>query len=394
MVSTRRPSRSAPTLEHPALAKSEELAKANYYAAIFGAAPRSFTSAVQQLRLDARDELKYPSESSEFQLRRLLNGPTFLANMYYAAKTYRPEAWEQNLVKEPFDLVRSFDLRTISALITLSYLFKRAKRLSDQDEWRYLGDPIETFADVGMLIADALDNVDACSAILSGPMLLIGMAAFLAEDKKEFQKYRRELKGRRLFDPIKEMTIWGCTSYDVASCLLVMMGFSAADADAFRRGFSSCAVEPLPPDVLSFRVMHVCLGDLANKSLKRQGPKLREALAAAQAAVETGSRHRWLSRTRADADPSVLVDLPGVEWERTTGIAKKLSPRANVTAPEAAPKPKQPVPEEQAGGFEQPDLPQRCKYEELPAELRAEISVGEFEQLKHMSCEEIVSLFS
>ncbi len=372
--------------------KDDRMNLAYRFARAFGAPPTSFTLAIYYLMQDQKRGDGLLGKESEYQLARLLKGPTFLANLYYAAKSYHPEAWENGSIKEPLDLARSFDPKTLSALIALTYLYKKAKRLAGEEEWRFLGPPAEAYVDAGMAIAARL-SIHPCDGMLSGALLVIAMTAFLAEDKKGFQKYRRGLK-QRLYDPRAEMEMWGCTSYEVAACLLIMMGFSAAYADAYCCGFSSaphdCAVEGAE----SFRRLYGCLQALP-QARPSQDQEEQAALIEAREIIESGGKLHWLSRTREDAAPANLLDLPGVQWEHACSIMQQLGRRAPLTIPAALAAGTNSAMETEAGeSLEQDELPVSCSYEELSDALQEQISREEFEQLKHMPREEIEQLFS
>ena len=359
-------------------ASSESLVTASSFASMYGPPPNSFTSLIRQLNLDVRRGSATFSSGSEYQLLRLLKGPTFLTNLYYSTKRYVPERWTMGSIREPIDMARSYDMETLSAIIALCYLYKKAKRLTDSEEWRFVGDPIEGYADVGMHVGRQVEGIGAFAGLVSGTFLQLGLAALCAEDKAGFQQYRRTLKGKACFEEKYEMQRWGCTSYEIGACLLITMGFTIDQAEAFRQGFDRSAQgacgEP-------YRQMHRVFTALARGEALRDDGPLSKAVEEAGPLLEDPNRLRWLSRSKEDANEALKNFSLGGRHS-TNG-----SPHAAAPAPELSDL------QSAVDEFAAPVLPQRCRYEELPESLQKEIAPEDFVQIQHMSLQEILDLF-
>ena len=319
--------------EHSYEPRCEQLGRAQYFADVFGPPPHTFSLAIANLMLDFQNGKEELSDRSVFQVTRLQKAPSFLAHLYYATRAYYPEKWEQGHISRPIDLARCYDPRTLSAIIALSYLYKRAKRICHPHEWPFIAKALQLNTDIGMHLGKTFTDISTSCGLLGGAMIFLAQAAFHAEDPQGLQRYRRAVKQNMLFDPDLELRTWGCTSYQIAACLMAIIGFRSDYSAAFCLGFESTNLDQVLPDEDSARFRHVraylesvhsgralILKDecasIEVEMLMQDARKMKER------SLED-SVH-WLARNKDDISPETLSELQGISWDHTAAVLQKL----------------------------------------------------------------------
>ena len=102
------------------------------------------------------------------------------------------------------------------------------------------------------------------------------------------------------------------------------MGFTAREAGAFCQGFSALPGARLSAEAADYHRMRKALQASASGEEVGGDPQLTALLAQVRTIIARGGAPRWLSRTREDANPDKLGELPGVSWERNSRVLELL----------------------------------------------------------------------
>lgn len=345
---------------------NESFQTAKQYAAVIGAMPIAFSTTIRALMVDFQSGASELSENSKYQVGRLVSAPTIHAALGYLALTTKPREVAEIDQADPLSLANLFDPVTLAAAISQIYLFKRAKRICSQEDWRFLAEPWQKNIEVAMLLGNRGTDVGFGVGLLGVGMLYTAYSAFLAFDKKGFAEYRRHLKRQKILtDLAYEMKQWGCSCFQVASHIMLSLSFGRPLVGAWCEGFGFI------PGLGSFQtsgyttrfrfvrnwidtvVKHEDAISKANVGIEGLDTKTTETLIeSVRSLLEQTSEYRWLEKEKAD-----LAEF-----------CKKFKKAAAV--PSAS-----------------------VKYEDLPESIRGQLSVEEFKQLAHMSLAEILEVF-
>lgn len=298
---------------------------ASRYAALIGAMPATFSTAIKELMVDDQHGLPCLSERSEFQIGRVLRGATALSVIYWAGRTFTEEKMPPGWIYSSLQIARFFKPSTLAALLAFTYLFKRAKRIIDPEEWQFISEPLQKNTEICALLGWHLPEVGSTVGLIGGAMTNIAFACYCAHDKRGFTEYRRLLRMKRQFQmPATELSNWGCTSLQIATQLMLQSGFGVDITHSFIEGFRDPL--PLPNGERArgpFVAVHKWLRELAGTSPGTAGsteqgqsntsasnnPILTEKLMTIH---RQGSLYHWLEKGAADisaeATPNLLLD--------------------------------------------------------------------------------------
>jgi hypothetical protein len=289
----------------------------------FRSPPANFVAVVRQMTKSGGDaSLANPRIGPGFELRRFLKANTVQAHYFFAAKAYRPEILQQpNLGSyEPF--VEGFSALDHSALLGMVCLFKSFLRRSDKDEWGYIQEPLYDALTVGAALGNALPGIGLGRGLLARGMRYLAFAPFLWSAKKGFQEYRRHLKKHDLaFDMEWEKRVWGCTTLEVSTLCLQVLGFNGGMSEDYYRGLTprdALSEKPSTPGENAFRAAHgwiEYLMDGVALPANISGEFTRSAADAAQFRTEVASlahapnRIEWLNKGRGSLTPESAPEL-------------------------------------------------------------------------------------
>lgn len=114
----------------------------------------------------------------------------------------------------------------ITTVFALLFLFRRAKRVVDQEEWERVEQNICLHMELGGLIGSTFEQVGRGNGILICGARYLAYSLLSCHKLASFQKYRRAIKNKdKLFDPNLEFSTFGCTHLQLASELLRRLGF-------------------------------------------------------------------------------------------------------------------------------------------------------------------------
>lgn len=306
------------------LQNSGEIAR--HYSQLLGFIPQSFSGTVRSLIIDMREGLLQASPRSTFQIGRLLKAPTVLSSIYYATRSFLPNNLSKERPITPLEMVRLYDPLSLASLLALSYLYRRARRICDQDEWKFISQPWQRNLEIGALIGLRAKEIGMSYGILSGSMLFVAFSTLLANDKKKFTEYRRHLKKySKDIDPEYERKQWGCSSAQVAANILLSMGFgvnlSAAIAASYLVDFKTA--KPKDSMVKRFYTARACIIELyKNLSLpsllKQSEGNYNDTLNRIGQVIEKGSLYNWLERNKSEVGDGLTPEIIIIDREPTT----------------------------------------------------------------------------
>lgn len=293
----------------------ESWTQARTLAKLIGEIPSSFASTIRALLLDNEKRGGEISTGTTFLLTRLLKGPSVYAPLYYATLTFHEDKIKGMPQVSAEFIAKLYDPMEMGALLGMTYLYRRAKRLVEDEEWQYIDVPLQTQAELGAHLGIHMPAIGLAQGLFAGAMRNIAFAAFQKSDKKAFTAYRRHLKTKNLrFDDELEMLSWDCTSTQIASVLIQTLGFGVSFADCFTRGLSSPLEEfsKMESDVFRFAITRLWFDSLLKNGtvpdIKHRGafypsPEgLTKLLAASNIIRKSGSVHHWLARKKDDLD--------------------------------------------------------------------------------------------
>ncbi len=294
------------------------------YANLIGTMPATFSSSIKELMGDDSKALSNLSEKSEFQVGRVLRGPTALALMYWASKTFCPHKMPPGWIYSSLQIARFYPPSTLATILAYTYLFKRVKRIVKPEEWQFISEPLQKNIEICALLGWNIPEVGSTHALLGGGILHLAFACYSAHDPKGYAEYRRYLKIKKLVQSSEfEIKTWGCTSIQIASQILLQAGFGVTLAHQFVEGYR----EPLPNSNTEraknpFAMVRSWLQELAtknpsdNENTPHNGkssqitngttPDLVEKLLLIQ---KNGSLHHWLEKGAEDISPDKSPDL-------------------------------------------------------------------------------------
>lgn len=174
---------------------------------------------------------------SRYFVERLFKSKSLIAPFHFAAKALGKEKKGGSLTTHILQVFSPFEL---AIMLSLVYLMRRAKTLCDPDEFKYLADPIYENSLVGLAAGRIIPAIGGGMGLIEGTMRHLALSTFLKHDVKGFKEYRRERK--RLADgwrPDLEAERWGCSSIQIASVFLQVLGFGVHRSNAYINAYRS-----------------------------------------------------------------------------------------------------------------------------------------------------------
>lgn len=293
------------------------------YANLLGQLPSSFSSTMRTLKGDADKGLP-AGKSALFLANRLASSPSMKVSLYFALKTYQPELLEGKSVITSKDLVKLFKPEDLLAFMGVSYLYRKAKKLAQEEEWALYTKGIHARADLGIFLGYSIDKVGAAKGFFTACMDTIALTAFHLHDKKGFTDYRRSLKSKNVvIDAAYELQRWGCTRYHVASILIQSLCLGVPFANSYAVGLlaEDSAENSLSPDAYAFKVTKVWIDSL-EKTGKTPDRAMRTDFYPETAAFKRltdqvarvrseGSLYSWLEKSKDNLSPEATPHLMG-----------------------------------------------------------------------------------
>lgn len=341
-----------------------------------GAFPSSFTSTIRTLIIDGNKSPNTLSPGGRFLMTRFVKIPGMRAPIYFAALTFHKSDLGTDYIS-PAGLVKPFGAHEIAAVIGLLYVYRRARKLCDPEEWAILVKHLNETVDIGGHIGLAIPNIGPSLGMLVAGLPILAQATFSIKDKKGYKEYRRLLKNKDLlYDPKEELSRWKTSSVHIAANIMQTLGIGIQIAEAFVSavGAGSSVNFDTNPDAYRLHIANVWLESLRTTGAapemvhKGQFYPLKQDLENLVDIVgtirESGSKFSWLEKTKDSISPSLSPQL--------FKAGETVQPEPEVDPTHSASTVKIPT------------------YEELPTEVRELFSKEEMEQMSPQEIEDIL----
>ncbi|MCO6431863.1 MAG: hypothetical protein J5J00_13470 [Deltaproteobacteria bacterium] len=304
------------------------------YAGLLGAIPASFSSALRGLIADNEREGKI-SSVTRYNAMRLIKGRNLKTPYYYALLTYKPSAAEDQEFLSDDYLLKAFRPIDVAAIFGLVYLYKKAKKLCDPDEWQYIIPSLIQGVEIGGHVGIAISKVGMPGGLFAWALRHVALVSFVRHNRKHFQEYRRNLKNAgTIFDLNAQMHAWGCTDLQISSILLQSLGFGVDYSNSYRSGMA----QEIDPDRTEVSTSPFKVADIWIKSLLKDASvpniihdssyyppeELVKTLKnRSKDFLEKGSKHSWLDKGKDDMSPRSTPQLfeGGVDAEEVVTAA-------------------------------------------------------------------------
>ncbi|WKZ56761.1 MAG: hypothetical protein QY326_08505 [Bdellovibrionota bacterium] len=205
---------------------------ARNYVGLLGPIPSSFSSTIRTLVSDGEKLNESYSPKSKSLALRLARSPSLIGSLERVAREFRPSETPSDFTVQALPAI--FKPSELAMLIAFIYLYRKAKKISDQDEWQYINAPLVRRAELALAVGVAIPSVGISPSLMVAGAELIGMATIHAHDKPGFKDYRRFLKSKgEVTDGAYELGRWGCTSSQIGGIVFQTAGFGIATAEAF-----------------------------------------------------------------------------------------------------------------------------------------------------------------
>lgn len=317
---------------------------ARQYFGVLGEIPSSFRVATRTLIVDAEKNDGVATHTTSALVQRLLKGPSLKAAVYFAALTYKPEKVKGVGYISEKELMSFFRTDELAALMSLTYLYKRGKRVCDPEEWKFHSEAIQLSVDYGGVLGVAIPAIGLLLGLLAHGMRDLAVSCFLRHDKSSYKQYRRALKSKGLrFDEVAQMQTWGCTDLQVGAVFLQSLGFGIEFSNSYVLGLTPQSEAPNGDTIgRAFSAASLWISSLAKSGNEPSGridtkfyplvePRA-QLLEYAATLRSRGSLYSWLDKNKEDLSPEKTPQL-----FRGDGAAAKGMPVETEIIEEAAP---------------------------------------------------------
>ena len=306
----------------------EQWKRAKKLASPLGPFSNIFSHCVRNIRNDCRESggagLNNLKLSTKQDLRRIFGSPTLQAMFYYALLTFYEDELKKVQHLSSDKIAQILGCEALSSMITLSYLFRRTRFISDPDNFSRIVHPMQNYIDLGFQMGLAIQEIGPAAGIITGGFRYLAFAIFLGADEKGYRNYRLHLKRTQSpFDLAFEAKQWGCTHLQIGSFLLQSFGFGVEEARAYLEGISAQNHRFLDKSCLRYKVASIWLDSLI---LNGRAPEVAvgDEYLVSDIAVDVlesrineiltdGSHYKWLSKSRKDISPEKTPQLFGPE---------------------------------------------------------------------------------
>lgn len=204
------------------------------YSGLIGQIPSSFYTTIRALVTDDEKLNGQLSAPTRQMLSRLTKSPSMRAAFFFATYTCREEVIKANRAISTEQMTSLYRAADAAAVLAVIYAYRRLKKLSDPEEWKFLSVNFQRDVDIGMLVGIAIPAIGLAIGLLAGASQAIGHGCFHLHDKKGFQTYRRHLKSKNIgADLAFEIERWGCAAVQVSASVLQAAGFGIPLTHAF-----------------------------------------------------------------------------------------------------------------------------------------------------------------
>lgn len=344
-----------------------------------GSTPSSFSSVVRFLLVDHAKNSTSFGPTTKAGLQRLLKGQSIQAPLYFAARTFKSADLESCKNLSSLGLANLFKADELAAVISVMYLARRMRSISDAEEWQHIAKHLDLHANLGALLGIECRALGFAHGLLIGALPSIALASFHKHDVKGFKEYRRLLKSNNIsYDHGFEQKKWECTAIQIAAGFVQSTGFGVELAEALSHVNLPAGHAHESELEAKLRAAHFCIQALAGagkitaetnelQSLDIEESSLDRLIAKAKELKSSTESMRWIDRGKDDLTPE---KAPQLFAEQNSAVPQAQEQVSSETVPVS-------------------EAPQVYTYETLPADVQAVISKEDFDS---MSQDEIAQL--
>lgn len=263
--------------------------------------------------------------SASFLLER---SPTMRSIFYFAAEELYPNEIESLEKLTVSKLLRLFHPYEVACIISLSFVWRRIKRICPEEALTKILPKLEIQMRIGSLVGDTIQGVGRGNGILVGAIRYLSILLFSLSDPPQFTNYFRHLdKERAIFDLEYEEQIWHCNNLHLSGELVRRLGYSAPRS-TLSLSFTSNALQlgdvqfsPEMRDSLeTWRLITLWIEELhstgivtnivdENHSLYLPPQEERQLTETAQIITKKGERIKFLTKSRSELSEKAITQL-------------------------------------------------------------------------------------
>jgi hypothetical protein len=196
---------------------------------------RAVRNAPSILKTTDKEKLRaFAAQSAFFPVKV---SPTFATAFFFAAREYYPGQLlaEQNLTRAC--LLSLFEPEELSAILTITYLARLAKKKCPEGGWSSLQSDFLTHLYLGGLIGRHTDGIGLGTGLLIGGLRYIGMAIQMGSSPRAYRELaKRNGIGNRAFNHELEVELLDCSHLQIASVIVSTIGYGIGQRAAFGMG--------------------------------------------------------------------------------------------------------------------------------------------------------------
>lgn len=295
---------------------------AQQYAELFGRPHTLFTAAIRYLRGLSDKGTTILTETEPYPLSMLLKSPSMRSVLYYAAAALRKDDLTKVKDLDGFTLFRLFPPEELASILSVTYIYRRVKKICDQRIWETLSQEIQIQMETGFHVGSKIPAIASHRGLLVGAVRYAAMGLFSIKDQRNFRLLKRTLNEKeKLFALDYEIDKWKCDHLQIASVLLQSMGLGVAAAKSLMFVAPPEANEKDVEKILPWFAARAWIQSLLEEERApscfsaESGFTLgEEELALLQERVESiyemGSSFDWIDKTKEDL-PKNLFDKIG-----------------------------------------------------------------------------------
>lgn len=287
--------------------------------------PPVFTLAVRALMADHYKGGQTLSPASAFLVNRLMRSPTMKAILYYSALTFHVDEIDNCPYLSSADLIRLYQPGDLAAIIGVSCLYRTLVRQltpnSSAQGLAALCNRAAKYNDIGGYIGYAIPAIGAGRAILAAASVPLAHALLYKLNEEKAELYAQTLyMDNSPVDTDIEVKNFGCTSYELASCLLMKVGFGLP----WMNGLMTSLTSPALASSAQGEATHFSYALYWLDVLWRTGTGPTEKVAAVYypgqkelyrllfktaQTLEMGSKYTWADKGKNDISPQLTPQL-------------------------------------------------------------------------------------
>lgn len=287
--------------------------------------PPVFTLAVRSLMSDQYRGNEALSPASYFLVNRLMRSPTMKAILYYAALTFHMDTIDNCPYLSSADLVRLFKPGDLAALIGVSCLHRTLSKqiVHNTSAQGYAALCAQAFKmhDMGGYVGYAIPTIGAGRGILAAAAAPLAHLLFYLMNEEKAETYAQFVyMDNTGVDTDFENNTFGCTSYELASCLLMKMGFGLQ----WMNGLMTALTSPALASSARGESTHFSYARYWIDLLWKTGSGPTEKVAAVYypgqkdlyrllfrtaQTLEMGSKYTWANKGKNDISPQLTPQL-------------------------------------------------------------------------------------